>query len=210
MKFNVLTIFVCIVGFAGALRAESVDSRMERLKLNADNSEANHKAYAENSEIAKANVATAEQALKDLEAQRAQLLKNVDNIDGNKAALQKMRDHVVDLQKRERESLREDDKRLAELQDLVRRLQAAKKAREVNVDTYDKKLAEMDQEKSGWDQQKSAVAELTQALEAKKTEAEQAKKTWESKGKTYAEQAARWRSEADKSSRQYRELSSLK
>lgn len=207
MKSILMAVAICLSTQA---HGKSVESQVEQLKANSENAESNFKQYQENHEIAKSNVETTQKAIQDLDTQRAQLQKNVQNIDGNKAALQKMREHVVGLQTKEREAAKTDETRIEEVKALLTRLEASKRGHETNIATYENKLAEMDQEKAGWDQQKSAVADLTAAIDTKKTEAVTAQKTWKEKAKTYGEQITRWKSESEKASKQYREVSSLK
>lgn len=205
-----LTVILALTLFSITTHAKTnVDVEVGKLKENAENSSHNHKQYQTNLDIVERNIKQADEAGKELDRLRTQLEKNVKNVDQNKMALGKLETDIIGFKTAEQEKTKKDDQQLAELKALMEKIENNKKQRLLNIQAYDKKLAEIKNERAQWDKQVQQMADLQKQIGQKKQTAMTEKSNWTKKRSDYSSEADKWKKESDTASKQYEKYSQL-
>lgn len=170
--------------------------QIEKLKVNAENSEANYEQYRANLEIVNKNIEQADGALKEIRKMKTQLVSNTQNVEKNKQALMKLEQELGKLKAKELEEIKKDEAQIAELRKVLEKLEANKRVREQNVAAYDQKVLEVQKERADWDSQVQQMASLQKQLNEKEQKAAEEKATWTAKRKDYEGEAKKWQAQA--------------
>lgn len=192
MKKIILITTLMVLSQGALAGSTNVDGSMEQLKLNVENSQSNLDQYKKNMDISTQNVVEATKAVKELRAQREQLLKNGQNIDGNKAALTQMSTQINTFKVQEQEKIKAEQAQMAELMAVLEKLEKNQTQRQKNIEAYDNKLAEIEAEKAAWDQQKLTMGEIKQEIDNKEKEALGERAKWLEKKNAYRTEAVKW------------------
>jgi chromosome segregation ATPase len=174
-----------------------VKAGLQQLKTNETNAKANQKQYDENSDIASKNIVEVTAAIKTLREQRAQLSSNAVNLEKNRAVLTKMEEKLKAFSKTEDVEMKREAAQIAQLRATLEKLEANQKLRQANIDAYQAKIAEVEKEKSDWDQQKQAFTAIQQELDSKEKVAMQERTKWLDKRKGYRSEGDKWKKAAE-------------
>ncbi len=174
----------------------NVPKALEQLKTNEVNAKANFKQYKENEDISGQNIVEATAAVKKLRDQKQQLSSNAANLEKNRAILDQMKTKYKEYQAQESKVMEQEAAEIARLQALLDKLEANRLARQKNIESYDAKIAEVDNEKASWDAQSAAFAEVQREIASKETEALAARQKWIDKRKEYRAEAVKWQKES--------------
>jgi chromosome segregation ATPase len=193
-----ITTAVAIAALIGSTAFAKTDTskQVEKLKVNAENSEANYDQYKSNLEIVNKNIDQADGALKDIRKMKTQLVSNTQNVEKNKQALVKLEQELVKFKTQEQEKIKADEVQIAELKKTLEKLEANKKMREQNVLAYDAKTEEVKKERADWDTQVAQMASLQKQLAEKEQKASEEKNAWTAKRKDYEGEARKWQNQA--------------
>src|SRR5262249_7163134 len=127
-KLIVLVPFV-IVGLSAQAKTDT-GAAIEQMKVNETNAKANYKQYQENVDIASKNIDEVSAAIKQLHDQKTQLVSNAQNLEKNRAVVDKMKEKLAEHSKEESALLKKEDEKIAALQATLAKMQANKKQRE--------------------------------------------------------------------------------
>lgn len=208
MKKLIIVLSVLTISMAVNAKTE-VKVELGKLKTNAENSEHNYKQYQSNLEIVDRNIKQADSAAKELTNLKTQLQKNAKNVDKNKAALVKLETDVKTLKTKEVGRISKDEQQIQALKKILDKLEANKRNRELNVQAYDQKLAEIKKERADWNKQISQMTTLQAQIDKKKSEALGEKTKWKQKRKDYASEAKKWGKENKNAKATYNKYSRL-
>lgn len=173
-----------------------VAGTVQQLKTNEENAKANHKQYQANTEISTKNIGEVNEALKQIRTQRTQLTSNAQNLEKNRAVLEKMKLKLQEFKNDEAAQMKREDTQIAQLRKTLEVLEANKAKREQNMTTYDEKIAEVEKEKADWDGQKAVFTTLNQELDKKEKTALAERQRWIEKHDGYKAEADKWSKEA--------------
>lgn len=173
-----------------------VAGTVQQLKTNEENAKANHKQYQANTEISTKNIGEVNEALKQIRTQRTQLTSNAQNLEKNRAVLEKMKLKLQEFKNDEAAQMKREDTQIAQLRKTLEVLEANKAKREQNMTTYDEKIAEVEKEKADWDGQKAVFTTLNQELDKKEKTALAERQRWIEKRDGYKAEADKWSKEA--------------
>jgi chromosome segregation ATPase len=197
MKSMNKTILVTIAMLAVSAHAKTdVGATVQQLKTNEENAKANLKQYQVNTDISSKNIAEVNEALKQIRGQRTQLTSNAQNLEKNRAILDKMKVKLQEFKNDEAAQLKREDAQIAQLRKTLEVLEANKAKREQNMTTYDAKIAEVEKEKGDWDGQKAVFTTLSQELDKKEKTALAERQRWIEKRDGYKTEADKWSKEA--------------
>jgi chromosome segregation ATPase len=208
MKKLIIIVSLLVISVSVDAKTE-VKVELDKLKQNTENSEHNYKQYQTNLDIVDRNIKQADSAAKELTKLKTQLNKNAQNVDKNKAALTKLETDVKALKTKEIARISKDEQQIQELKRVLDKLETNKRNRELNVQAYDKKLAEINKERGEWDQQMSQMATLQKQIDAKKKVALDEKAKWNKKRADYSSEAKKWNKEHKKAEATYNKYSRL-
>jgi chromosome segregation ATPase len=198
-----------LIGLAFAFSTTSawartdVNAQIEKLKQNAENSEANYEQYKTNMDIVNKNIEQADLALKEVRTMKTNLVKNTQNVDKNKLALQKIEQDIGVLKTKEQEKITAEDKQIAEVRAILEKLENNKRLRQANVLAYEQKIEEIKKERADWDTQVQQLASLQKQLEEKEKKAADEKSSWSAKHKDYDSETKKWKAQAQNSRETY-------
>src|SRR4051812_19831419 len=99
-----------------------VSGQLEQIKQNEENAKSNKKQYTENVEIASKNVSEVTAAIKQLHEQKAQLISNSQNLEKNRAVVEKMKEKLAEHAKTEQAALKKDEAQIAALKATLEKL----------------------------------------------------------------------------------------
>lgn len=188
---------IAIMGLgAEAWARTDVKAAVEQLKTNESNAKGNQKQYEDNAEIASKNIVEVTSAIKQLREQKSQLNANANNLERNRAILDKMKEKLETFKSGEVEALKREGAQIAQLRSALEKLEANKVIREQNVETYTQKIVEVEQEKKDWNDQKETFASISKELDGKEKKALAEREKWIEKRKGYKTEAGKWAKEA--------------
>jgi chromosome segregation ATPase len=187
-----------------------VKGALERLKANETNARTNHKQYEDNAEIASNNIVEVTAAIKQLRDQRSALNANAVNLEKNRAILDKMKAKLQEFSKDESAQMKKEEMQIAQLRATLDKLEANKAKREENVEIYKQKIAEVDAERSEWEQQKEAFASIQKDLDGKEKKAMSEREKWIEKRKGYRAESSKWDKESQLAEQQRVKFDKLK
>lgn len=165
---------------------------LEKLKTNAENSEANYQQYKSNRDISTDNVVETTKAIKELRKQRDQLASNAKNADKNRVALDQMIVKINGLKAGEQKTMQAEDAQIAKVREVLNKLEANKKQREANIAMYDQKVKEAETEKATWADAQKTMAVINADLDKKEKEATVEREKWLGKKQAYHDEALKW------------------
>lgn len=183
-----------------ALNADAktdVSGSLQQLKSNEDNAKSNKKQYEENADIASKNIVEVTAAIKQLRDQKNQLSGNAQNLEKNRAILDKMKEKLQDYSKDETAQLKKEDMEISALRATLTKLETNKKQHEENLETYKQKIADVEKEKADWDAQKQAFVAIQKELDSKEAKAMAEREKWLDKRKGYRGEASKWEKESE-------------
>lgn len=183
-----------LAGFSSAAISQKMDvpASLERLKENKENSLANLEQYKLNFEITTSNVREANEAIKELAAQRSALKKSAGEMEMNQKKLGELKASVLELKKGEERLLQDEVKKIEDLKQILARLEANKLLREQNLSSYDERVKEIEAEKLAWVEQNNKMGELLAEIEKKEALAKAEAAQWLEKRKHYRSESLKW------------------
>jgi chromosome segregation ATPase len=193
---NLSIIFSLIFVFTAAQAEVNVEADIQKLEENKDNSKLNYEQYKKNYNISKQNISVIKKSIKTLRAQKRSVSKNDRNIEKNKKALEKMKVKVISYKAKEQKKQMKEVQDIEELKALLVKMETNLNLRNLNVQEYDKKIAEIVKEKLEWDEQNQDLETLRQTIVIKESEAKKEHKNWIGKKKDYRRQMGKWKSES--------------
>jgi chromosome segregation ATPase len=185
-----------ILGLSAQAKTD-VNTALEQMQTNEDNAKSNKKQYQDNVDIATKNIAEVSAAIKQLHEQKTQLVSNAQNLDKNRAVVDKMKEKLAEHSKDETALLKKEEAQIAQLQATLQKLEANKKQRESNIAAYQQKIADVDKEKADWDAQKQAFVQIQKELDSKEAAAVIERDKWMQKRKGYQTEASKWEKESE-------------
>ncbi len=209
-KMQVLTAIVTMLIAATASAKTDVQGAIQQLKTNEENAKANLSQYTENAEIASKNIVEVTSAIKKLREQRTALQGNANNLEKNRAILDKMKQKLVDFSKDETVQMKKEEVQILQLRSALEKLEANKVKRQQNLETYKLKISEVEKEKASWDQQKEALAAIQKEIDSKEQKAAAEREKWIEKRKGYRAEAGKWEKESQIASDQRVKFTKLK
>ena len=117
------------LGFNSAAKTD-VPGALEQIKVNEHNAKSNKKQYEENSDIAAKNIVEVSAAIKQLREQKVQLVSNAQNLEKNRAVLDKMREKLQLHGKEEAVQIAKETAQIAVLKATLDRLEGNIKQRQ--------------------------------------------------------------------------------
>lgn len=205
-----MTKVVILVAACSAWAKTDVKGALEQLKTNEANAKSNFKQYDENADIASKNIVEVTAAIKQLRDQRTALNANAANLEKNRAILDKMKAKLQEFSQEESNQMKKEDAQITQLRATLEKLEANKSKRQENLETYKQKIAEVDAERSEWDQQKEAFASIQKDLDGKEKKALAEREKWIEKRKGYRAESVKWEKEAQTAEEQRVKISKLK
>lgn len=202
MKTKLLVLALTVATSTAAAKTDTT-AQIDKLKTNAENSEANYNQYKSNLDIVNKNINQADMALKDVKKMNTQLIQNTKNVDKNKLALVKLEQDLNGLKAKEQAKIKSEEAQIAEVKKMLEKLEANKKQREMNLVTYDQKIEEVKKEQAEWGNQVAQMASLQKQLSDKEKKAGEEKAAWSAKRKDYESEATKWQAQAQNSRETY-------
>ncbi len=202
VKMIIVTGLVLMTGVAVASEAD-VQGQIQLLRQNLENSRANLQQYRANMEASSANAVEATQAVRQLREQRTQLNQNTSNIEKNKALIDQVQKQIQGFQKEEAAQLATEQKQIAELRAILEALEKNKAQREKNIQVYQAQLQQLEQDKEGWDSQRTALAELNREIDLKEQQALAQRQKWLDRRQAYREEAVKWHRQSQVAEQSY-------
>lgn len=197
MKKAKLTALIALTTVSMSATAKTdVNGALTQLKTNEENAKSNYKQYEDNAEIASKNIVEVTAAIKQLRDQKAQLNSSAANLNKNLAILDKMKERLQTFSKEEQTAMKKEDAQIAALKASLEKLEANKAKREQNISSYAEKIAEVDKEKTDWQEQHQAFASIQKELDTKETKALAEREKWIEKRKGYRGESAKWEKES--------------
>jgi len=197
MKKAKLTALIALTTVSISATAKTdVNGALTQLKTNEENAKSNYKQYEDNAEIASKNIVEVTAAIKQLRDQKAQLNSSAANLNKNLAILDKMKERLQTFSKEEQTAMKKEDAQIAALKASLEKLEANKAKREQNISSYAEKIAEVDKEKTDWQEQHQAFASIQKELDTKETKALAEREKWIEKRKGYRGESAKWEKES--------------
>ncbi len=195
-----LVIIISTIFFMGraAWSADGeVQTQLNQLKLNQENSEKNKEGYEKNQKISADNVKAIDENLKALATQRAQIHENVKKADANVAIMDKQEGQINSLIKKETDQEESEKKQVAALEERINKLKENMAKRESNIMEYQGKMKTISTEKNQWMEQKKIAEDVEKTIDGKEKQANVDRAEWKKKANAYAAEVAKWKSEAD-------------
>lgn len=197
MKTKHIAILPVLIWAFSAEAKTDVTGALEQVKANEVNAKSNKKQYEENVDIASKNIAEVTTAIKQLHDQKIQLVSNAQNLEKNRAIVEKMKEKLAEHSKEETALLKKEDAQIAQLKVTLEKLEANKKQREDNIVAYQQKIADVDKEKAEWDSQKQTFVQIQKELDTKEATAVTEREKWLQKRKGYQTEATKWEKESE-------------
>jgi chromosome segregation ATPase len=189
-------IIALVIGVSAQAKTD-VSGSLDQIKQNEENSKFNKKQYSDNVEIASKNIAEVSAAIKQLREQKAQLISNAQNLEKNRAIVDKMKEKLAEHSKDEAAALKKEETQIAQLKATLDKLEANKKQREENIAAYSQKIDDVNKEKADWDSQKQAFQAIQKELDSKESTATQEREKWMAKRKGYQDETTKWEKESE-------------
>ncbi len=197
MKHAHLITLIALTAMSFAASAKTdVPGALGQLKTNEDNAKSNFKQYEDNAEIASKNIVEVTAAIKALRDQKNQLTSSAANLNKNLAILEKMKERLQTFNKEEQTAMKKEESQIAQLKNQLEKLEANKAKREQNIVSYGEKIAEVDKEKTDWQEQHQAFASIQKELDVKEAKAMTEREKWIEKRKGYRGESAKWEKES--------------
>ena len=190
MKY--LIILAIAVSAEAAWAKTDGKANLEKLKTNAENSEANYGQYKSNRDISTDNVVETTKAIKELRKQRDQLSNNAKNADKNRVALDQMIVKINALKAKEQATMKTEEAQIAKVREVLNKLEANKKQREDNLALYDQKIKDAETEKATWADAQKSIVQINADLDKKEKEAMAEREKWLGKKQAYHDEALKW------------------
>jgi chromosome segregation ATPase len=195
--YTKLTLLAVILFTQGAWAKTEISEALQQIKTNEDNAKGNKKQYQENESIASKNIVEVTAAIKALREQKSQLITNTQNLDRNRAILEKMQQKLQEYTQGETQALKKEDAQIAQLKTTLSKLETNKKQHEENLATYQQKINDVNTEKADWDSQKQATVQIAKDLDSKEAKALSEREKWIAKRKGYHDEAVKWDKESE-------------
>jgi len=187
-----------------------VGAKVEQLKGNAENSRLNLKQYEENLKIVNSNLEMTDTAVKSLDRQKEALTKQTAESKKGKATVDTVKKQLETLLSSEQQKQATEQKQIEELKKALVMAEANAEKRQQNVDHYQEKLKNVDNEMASWSERNQSIIELEQALQTKSAHAKGEKKRLVEKRTNYEEEVSKWRKQVRVSEREYANFSKVR
>ena len=197
LNFSVGLQIALLLGTPLAMAKTDVKASMQQLKTNEQNAKANKKQYDENDSIASKNIVEVTAAIKQLREQKGKLVGNSQNLEKNRAILDKMKQKLQEFSSDESTQLKKEAGEIASLRATLEKLEQNKKQRLDNIETYQQKIADVEKERANWVEQNKAFSQIQKELDTKESKALTEREKWIEKRKGYREESTKWEKESE-------------
>ncbi|MCB0421485.1 MAG: hypothetical protein KDD61_10850 [Bdellovibrionales bacterium] len=208
MRTMILILAFLIIAAIQA-KADEAGQGIAQLEKNVLASEGNLEQYERNLKTSQENVKQMKESLAKLKTFMVNLEQSNQGIEKNQATLEPVKNKVLEHIKNERVDIEREKKQIAEVQQILDKLNKQLAARELNVKAYQAKLVEIEKEREGWAEQKKNMSSLLTTVKEKITTAEQEKVKWEGKTDKYQTEVDKWKNQAALSKKQLRHYKRL-